>query len=324
MKNLVFLTLLCSSSLLAQFNLNEDGYAQTPITDANIQTAVDQWICCPSSATNTYGTISDWDVSQVTDMSELFQYKSTFNDDISKWDVRNVTDMKYMFRGAGAFNQDIGSWDVSNVTNMEVMFYNASTFNQDIGSWDVSSVTDMRNMFKDSYSGNASFNQDIGSWDVSNVQEMDGMFFNSSFNKDIGSWDVSSVVDMKYMFYGASDFNQDLSTWCVENFVSEPYNFSNNSPLAESNKPVWGTCPTASVDDQNQSGISIYPNPTTSIITIQEEGVYNIEVYSLQGRKLIIHRGNSIDLSALSNAMYLIKATNTANKQQQIYKVIKE
>ena len=36
------------------------------------------------------------------------------------------------------------------------------------------------------------------------------------------------------------------------------------------------------------------------------------------------HKGNSIDLSVLSNAMYLIKATNTANKQQQIYKVIKE
>ena len=70
--------------------------------------------------------------------------------------------------------------------------------------------------------------------------------------------------------------------------------------------------------------ISIYPNPTTSIVTIEDGAVYDIEVFSLQGRKLMTRKGNSIDLSALSNAMYLIKATNTANKQQQIYKVIKE
>ena len=51
------------------------GYSQTAITDANIQTAVDLWVSDPSAATTTYGDISDWDVSQVTDMSELFIIK---------------------------------------------------------------------------------------------------------------------------------------------------------------------------------------------------------------------------------------------------------
>ena len=80
---------------------------------------------------------------------------------------------------------------------------------------------------------------------------------------------------------------------------------------------------TASTKDYSKPA-AIYPNPTTSIITIEGDAIYDIEVYSLQGRKLMTHKGNSIDLSVLSNAMYLIKATNTANKQQQIYKVIKE
>ena len=80
---------------------------------------------------------------------------------------------------------------------------------------------------------------------------------------------------------------------------------------------------TASTNDYSKSA-AIYPNPTSSRITIEGGALYEIEVYSLQGRKLMTQKGNSIDLSALSNAIYLIKATNTANMQEQIYKVIKE
>jgi hypothetical protein len=83
------------------------GYAQTAITDANIQTAVDLWVSYPSTATTTYGNISTWDVSQVTDMSNLFKFKYDFNDDISAWDVSNVTSMQGMFVNS-LFNQDIG------------------------------------------------------------------------------------------------------------------------------------------------------------------------------------------------------------------------
>jgi len=48
---------------------------------------------------------------------------------------------------------------------------------------------------------------------------------------------------MRGMFYGASSFNQDISSWCVTNISSEQSEFSKDSPLTESNKPVWGTCP---------------------------------------------------------------------------------
>ena len=184
----------------------------TPITDANIQTAVDLWVSNPAAATTTYGNISDWDVSQVTNMSELFFQKTTFNDDISSWDVSNVTNMYALLWQATSFNQDISGWDLSNVTNMRYMFYDASAFNQDISSWDVSSVNTMERMF----------------------------YGASSFNQDIGTWDVSSVTDMSWMFFEASAFNQDITGWCVTNIVSEPTLFSLNSPLSESNKPVWG------------------------------------------------------------------------------------
>ncbi|MGY8925335.1 MAG: BspA family leucine-rich repeat surface protein, partial [Flavobacteriales bacterium] len=183
----------------------------TPITDANIHTAVDLWVSDPSAATTTYGNISTWDVSQVTNMSELFNNKTTFNDDISNWDVSSVANMRGMFAYASAFNQDIGAWNVSKVINMGVMFFDATSFNQPIGGWDVSNVNEMGQMFHTS-----GFNQDIGVWDVSNVTNMAGMFKeNNSFNQNIGSWDVSSVTGMRSIFRSTINFNQDLSSWDV-------------------------------------------------------------------------------------------------------------
>ena len=167
--------------------------------------------------TNLNGDISSWDVSNVTNMSSMFNGASDFNQNISIWDVSNVTIMGGMFNEAHSFNQDISSWDVSNVTIMGGMFNGASSFNRDIGSWDVSNVTDMSNMFN--YASD--FNQDISSWDVSNVTDMDNMFNDAFvFNKPIGDWNVSNVTDMFYMFATTEVFNQDISSWDVSNVTN--------------------------------------------------------------------------------------------------------
>ena len=152
----------------------EDDSIQTIFKPGNrdeLKIAVDEWVTDPLNATLTYGNISDWDVTSVTNMSYMFIFFDSFNQDISDWDVSSVTNMSAMFAFA-SFNPDISDWDVSCVTDMSAMFYNADSFNQDISDWDVSSVTDMASMF-----GSA-----------------------LSFNQDISDWDVSSVTDMRYMF----------------------------------------------------------------------------------------------------------------------------
>ena len=48
--------------------------------------------------------------------------------DISDWYVSNVTDMSYMFFGCVNFNQNISSWDVSKVKDMCAMFKFCKSF----------------------------------------------------------------------------------------------------------------------------------------------------------------------------------------------------
>jgi surface protein len=169
----------------------------------------------------TVSNINSWDVSGVTNISQVFMSCSNFNQNIGGWDVSNVTDMSQMFQNASSFNQDIGAWDVSNVNNMNNIFNGATSFNQDIGAWDVSNVNNMNNIF----SGATSFDQDINGWDVSNVNNMSNMFFGAtSFNQDINGWDVSNVNNMRQMFRNATSFNQNISSWDI-NQVTDFSNF---------------------------------------------------------------------------------------------------
>ncbi|MDA7820050.1 BspA family leucine-rich repeat surface protein [Flavobacteriaceae bacterium] len=253
------------------------GKVYTVVDNTSIvtQIAAANYDLCTTLVTNMAGLfasntsfntdISFWDTSNVTNMSAMFKEARAFNQDIGDWDTSSVTDMNNIFKNARAFNKDIGDWDVSNVTDMSAMFRLAIAFNQDIGDWNTSSCTKMESLFDNT----TSFNQDIGDWDTSNVTSFKYMFDNTaSFNQDIGSWDTSSVTSMFETFANNNAFNQDLTGWCVSNFSSEPSNFSNNALIADSNKPVWGTCsPTVTLTDTDSNNIVTGSNVVTITAT---------------------------------------------------------
>jgi surface protein len=91
-------------------------------TDEDIRPATDLWFTNHDAAEKQYGHIRDWDVSSVTNMSELFKNQKMFNDDITRWDVSNVTDMSYMFYNAIGFDQNLRMWKVTNVTKSNSIF----------------------------------------------------------------------------------------------------------------------------------------------------------------------------------------------------------
>jgi hypothetical protein len=108
--------------------------------DGTIFNKVNEWFADKANAIDKYGSIENWDTSNVTDMSSLFtpqgDFISSFNDDISRWDVSNVERLDYMFIEAVSFNVDLNGWDVSQVTGMRGMFSGARVFDQELNSWD--------------------------------------------------------------------------------------------------------------------------------------------------------------------------------------------
>ena len=110
---------------------------QVPLTDATFKEATWDYVQNKAMATDKWGDIVDWDVSDIKDFSFAFSQirdetggsacdkiksatgcnpkAASFNGDISKWDTSSVTTLDRTFNGASAMNSNIGSFDVSKV-----------------------------------------------------------------------------------------------------------------------------------------------------------------------------------------------------------------
>ena len=90
------------------------------------------------------------DTSAITDMSKLFSTKIIkFNDiDVSNWDVSNVTNMSCMFISSYYFNCDLSKWDVSKVKLMDNMFsYCVKFTGKGLENWNVSNLISKEKIF---------------------------------------------------------------------------------------------------------------------------------------------------------------------------------
>ena len=125
--------------------METSGFKHTPKTKTALITAIREEIRRQGSRAD----LNCIDTSAIKNMRELFNKFKTFNGDISEWNVSNVTDMADMFNGSD-FNGDISKWDVSNVKDMTEMFSH-SRFRGDISGWNVDNVECFFPMFRYSH-----------------------------------------------------------------------------------------------------------------------------------------------------------------------------
>ncbi|MBF9040870.1 BspA family leucine-rich repeat surface protein [Rhodobacterales bacterium LSUCC0387] len=340
---------LLSLVFAAQFSI--PAMAQTPLTDATFSTAITNCLaeqpvtglCTSYGASSGFGTMPNWDTSQVTDMDSAFKDRTTFNGDISAWNVSSVTNFYLMFYKARAFNADIGSWDVSSGTYFKAMFYNANVFNADIGRWDVSNNTDFFWMFWQA----TSFNQDISAWDVTSATSLGQMFRDApDFSQDIRGWDVSNIPDGAdwNLFSGSATamqaaypLNINTKAWFVSGtpireFIAPTLTFSpadgatgvaadanititfneavrllDDSALSDTNVDALIT-----LKDTNSSGSNIAFDATVSgnVITINPTGDFSSEqtVYVAIGATVEDSSDNAI---TASSATFTVVQTNS-------------
>lgn len=91
------------------------------------------------------------DVSKVKSMMNLFNEGGRgirFNGDISEWDVSNVVYMNNMFANS-IFNGDISDWDVSGVKDVSGMFAD-SKFDGDLSKWKFENLESYYHIFHNS------------------------------------------------------------------------------------------------------------------------------------------------------------------------------
>ncbi|BDB66062.1 hypothetical protein Hc94105_0247 [Helicobacter cinaedi] len=170
--------------------------------------------------------LGDIDTTHITDMSNLFE-NSTRNDfsGIEKWNVSDVVDMSSMFDGAKKFNQPLDSWNTSNVKNMKYMFYEATSFNQPLDSWNTSNVEHMEYMFY----GTESFNQDISSWIIKEYCDTDSMFENCLISEKNKPQALQENVEK------SNSTKQDISSWNLKENTLEEHKILDESPACEIN-----------------------------------------------------------------------------------------
>ncbi|WP_297817868.1 BspA family leucine-rich repeat surface protein [uncultured Lactobacillus sp.] len=173
--------------------------------------------------------LSNWDVSNVTNMSYMFggQGKLTKLGDLSHWNTSNVTNMSGMFFGLNNLPDEALqnlNWDTSQVRDMSYMFARM-TKQKDlsfVNNWNTSKVTDMSYMF---FRDPALEKLDLSNWDTSSVglkktaqnYSLADMFANDISLTSVGDlshWNTSNVHDTRAMFYDTPKLEQiDLSGW---------------------------------------------------------------------------------------------------------------
>lgn len=57
----------------------------------------------------------------------------------------------------------------------------------------------------------------------------------------------------------------------------------------------------------------LYPNPSNDIVSFSDTSIREIEIYDINGRKVLSDEGRTISVKTLSKGIYIVKGTTSEN-----------
>ena len=121
----------------------------------------------------------------------------------------------------------------------------------------------------------------------------------------------AAVSTPRTISYADSDvFTIDSMVWLDLGSLRFHITLANDDNNSESINDLYTT-----------DNIKIFPNPTNRFITIEGEGIENIEIFNITGSRIISTNQNTIDLQQLCNGVYVVKVTTADGIAQK--KIVK-
>ena len=218
-------------------------------------------------------TLTNFETTNVTDMSFMFASSGVTSLDLSHWDVTKVASFSYMFYGAKSLttlnltdwgvnrtagtvtmqtmfsgttaltNLTLTNFKTTNVTNMSNMFYNSGMTSLNLSHWDVTKVTTFGSMFQVAKSLTT---LDLTNWGVNRTASTVGMSLMFSgttalTNLTLTNFKTTNVTSMNNMFASSGVTSLDLSDWDVTKVTTFSSMFSDAPSLRTLNLSGWNT-----------------------------------------------------------------------------------
>ena len=159
--------------------------------------------------------LTDLNISELDDLSDIFYQFLVEVVDISGWDTSNVITMEDMFCCCKKLKKIIGieNLDVSKLEYTNHMFYECKNLVElDLTNWNPISLQNTYDMF----------------YDCSNLKII----------KNIENWQLPNIKDVSYMFYKCTKLDVDLSNWDLTNIKkSFKIGIVGNSRIAKNHYP---------------------------------------------------------------------------------------
>ena len=139
--------------------------------------------------------------------------------DLTDIDISELVNLTYIFDGLNIEVVDISGWNTSNVIIMNYMFSFCGKLKKIIGieNLDVSKLKDAHRMF---YRCENLVELDLTNWNPKLLQKTRYMFYgcsNLKIIKNIENWQLPNIKNVSYMFCDCAKLDVDLSNWDLTN-----------------------------------------------------------------------------------------------------------